>query len=521
MHPAFRPILMSVTLLALLNGCGTTGSGSSDQSATPVALPPVTEASDEATRKGEFTYYRDPSERSLEEVDQLSKTMIGYQPEVALEVIRSLESIPSGQLQAMIDDRSEDPEFTEWLELSLLARTTLINGLSVSAASQRWDDYHYGHAVTRDNFPELLAQYKALFPIPAQVAVLLPSEGGLAAASRAIRDGILSAYLEQPGESVIRFYSSGESSESAMAAYMQAREDGAMQIIGPLRISSTRALSSIEDQVVPLLLLNEPATSLIDNLQQASIVSSLTLSQTEEAAAIAARALQQGQKQALVMVPDSAWGSRIEAAFTSVFEQGNGHIAAVSRFNKAANDQSEMLTQLLWIEQSKQRKADLQALLGVPLTFEASRRNDFDFIFLAATPAEGRELKPLLRFHNAGDVPVYAMGRIFSGSVKRTSDQDLNDIVFPSTPWQLRASTESITLPASVRGGSFGNLYALGQDSWRLLPWIPMMQKDSDLWYPGSIGSLRMQADGRLYREPDWAQFSSGRPTPYQWPQAH
>jgi outer membrane PBP1 activator LpoA protein len=204
-----------------------------------------------------------------------------------------------------------------------------------------------------------------------------------------------------------------------------------------------------------------------------------------------------------------------------VYEQGDGHVAAVSRFNKAANDQSEMLTQVLWIDQSKQRKADLQALLGVPLTFEASRRNDFDFIFLAATPAEGRELKPLLRFHDAGDIPVYAMGRVFSGSVNRTSDQDLNDIVFPSTPWQIQAATDSVVLPASVRGGSFGNLYALGRDSWRLLPWIPMMQKDPDLWYPGSVGALRMQTDGQLYREPSWAQFSSGRPTPYQWPQAH
>ncbi len=513
MRSRIFPILLSATLLLVLNACGTTGPVISSDPG--LVLPPVADTDDS---ERQYDIQRHPSDRSLAEVAELSRNMIGYQPEVALEVLRSLESVPSRQLTALIDGQFEDPEFTEWLELSLLARTTLINGGPVPAAAQQWADYHYGHSVTRENFPELLARYRALFPVPAQVAILLPAEGGLAAAARAIRDGILAAYLEQPGESVIRFYSSGETSESATAAYLQAREDGAMQIIGPLRISSTRALSAQEDLVVPVLLLNEPSADKLGYQYQTSMVSSLTLSQTEEATAIALRALAQGQKRALVLVPDSSWGARIEAAFTTGFEQGDGQIAAITRFNRSASDQSEMLTQLLRIDQSKQRKVDLQSLLGVPLTFEASRRNDFDFIFLAANPAEGRELKPLLRFHDAGDIPVYAMGRVYSGSPDRTADQDLNDIVFPSTPWQLRAARESVVIPASVRGGAYGNLYALGQDSWRLLPWIPLLQKDPDLWYPGNIGSLRMQADGRFYREPTWANFSSGRATPYQWP---
>jgi outer membrane PBP1 activator LpoA protein len=516
MHSFISPILLATILLAMLSACSTTGPVNGGDTGPK----PSTTVDSSAAEKPDQRYdiQRDPSERNLAELAELSNSMSGYQPELALEVLRSLESIPSRQLTAMIEGQVEDPEFTEWLELSLLARTTLINGQPVAAAAQHWADYHYGHPVTRQNFPELLAHYQALFPVPAQVAILLPTDGGLAAAGKAIRDGILSAYLEHPGESVIRFYSSGETPESAIAAYLQAREDGAMQIIGPLRVSSTRALSELEDLVVPLLLLNEPSENIIAHSQQDSIVSSLSLSQTEEAAAIAFRALEQGQKRALVLVPESSWGARIEAAFTTEFERGDGQISAVTRFNQSVNDQSEMLTRMLGIDQSKQRKTDLQALLGVPLTFEASRRNDFDFIFLAANPAEGRELKPLLRFHNASDIPVYAMGRVYSGLPDRTSDQDLNDIVFASTPWQLRAARESVAIPASVRGGAFGNLYALGQDSWRLLPWIPLMQKDPDLWYPGDIGPLRMQADGRVYREPTWARFSSGRATPYQWP---
>jgi outer membrane PBP1 activator LpoA protein len=173
---------------------------------------------------------------------------------------------------------------------------------------------------------------------------------------------------------------------------------------------------------------------------------------------------------------------------------------------------------MLKIDDSKQRKKDLQSWLGVPLTFEPNRRDDFDFIFMATRPAEGRELKPLLRFHDAGDIPVYAMGRIFSGKVAPASDQDLNGIVFPSTRWQLNSPDEATLALESVRGGALGNFYALGQDAWRLLPWLPLMQNDPDLWFPGYVGALRLQADGRLYRQPAWAQFSAGQPIPYQWP---
>ena len=242
------------------------------------------------------------------------------------------------------------------------------------------------------------------------------------------------------------------------------------------------------------------------------------MSQIEEAAVIAAKALMQGQKQALVLVPGNAWGTRIETAFTTTFEQGGGHISAVARFNTATSDHSFTLTQLLKINESNQRKTDLQSRLGIPLTFEPNRRDDFDFIFMATTPAQGRELKPLLRFHDTGGVPVYAMGRIFSGRVERASDQDLNDIVFPATPWQLQETSVTTLMPESLRDGAFGNLYALGQDAWNILPWLPLMQKDPDLWFPGKVGALQLQENGSFYRQPAWAQFSAGRPIPYQWP---
>jgi len=266
------------------------------------------------------------------------------------------------------------------------------------------------------------------------------------------------------------------------------------------------------------LLLNEPNESEPVNPLQIGIVNSLSLSQAEEAMAIAENALSQNQTRAIVIVPETGWGERIETAFNTRFEQGDGVISATARFNSSSEDYSAMLTRLLKIDDSKQRKADLQARLGISLNFEPSRRDDFDFIFMAASPTQGRELKPLLRFHDIGDIPVYAMGRIYSGRNASGSDLDLDGIVFPVTPLQLMSANADSLALESLRGGAYENLYALGQDAWQILPWLPLMQEDPDLWFPGDIGALRMESNGHLERQPAWAQFSAGQPIPYEWP---
>lgn len=520
MTPRIHQGLLLSSVLLLLTACGSNAPRQDDGFSSGLKDRQVTIVDVNGVETDPFSRRHDLADKSLAEVEALSTGMHGYQHELVLEIIRSLEPVPSGQLRTLIYEQNLDPEFTEWLELALQVRTLVIAETPGSMAAEHWANYHYGHVVDRGQFSELVASYREYFPAPSQVAILLPTEGSLSTAAKAIRDGIMSAYLDRPGNTSIRFYSSGEDSTAAITAYQRAAFDGAMHIIGPLSIESTRSIANLAEPSTPILLLNGINTGSLLSEEggkppDTDIVSSLSLSTMEEATAIAVKALAQGQQTAIMMVPESAWGRRIETAFTIAFEQGGGRVVAGSRFDTTARDHSAMLTHLLKIDASKQRKTDLQAWLGVTLKFEPSQRSDYEFIFLAANPAEGRELKPLLRFHDAGGVPVYAMGRIFSGQINRASDQDLNGIIFPTTRWQLQ--TPADTHLQSVRGGAYGNLYALGQDAWHLLPWLPLMQRDPDLWFPGQVGSLRLQTDGSFYREPVWAQFSGGRPTVYQW----
>lgn len=519
MNSRFFSTLLSVLTLVAIAACSTTAprpAGIPDQ-----APPDHTDTIDSELRVRAEDNQQDPSRRSIAEVADLSRKT-GIQPvDLALEITRSLEHVPSGQLTSMIVSRVYEPEFTEWLELVSLVRRSLMDDGSVTTNARYWQAYHYGHAIDQTNFPALVSRYSSFFTAPSQVAILLPFEGGLAAAGRAIRDGIISAYMKQPNETVIRFYPSGDSVESALAAYYLAREEGATQIIGPLRMESTQALASLENHDLPILLLNDPATGLEPGPGPANNVNSLSLSQTWEAAAIAEQLLSHGHASGLVIVPQNAWGQRIESTFSSTLIRGEGNIPASARFDPATSDHSAVLTATLKIDESKQRKQDLQSRVGISLEFEPIRRDDFDFIFLAANPTQGRELKPLIKFHDAGDVPVYAMSRVYDGRAGVASNRDLDGVIFPATPWQLETADRPLPALASLRDGSFGNLYALGQDAWRLLPWLPLLRKDPDLEFHGSTGALAMQADGQLSRRPSWAQFSSGRPVAFAWPPRH
>ena len=93
----------------------------------------------------------------------------------------------------------------------------------------------------------------------------------------------------------------------------------------------------------------------------------------------------------------------------------------------------------------------------------------------------------------------------------------MNGIQFPIAPWLLgRTRTDELPALDSIRRGTFAALFALGRDSWNLLPWLERLQNDPDFRFPGATGALFINGDidgnNRLMRAPAWAIFRGGRP---------
>ncbi len=456
-----------------------------------------------------------PASRNIGEAAKISDGMRFYDPAAAVDLIRSLESVSTSELTIRAENPRGERQLTGWLDLTRIIREYLVAPEGVAQAVSDWKLRHPYHVLTEQQALDTWLRYRQLFVPPRKVAVLLPQSGRLKAAGDAIRDGVMSAYLNNPGGAEILFFNTGDDEQSAIAAYFNALDAGADLMIGPLRRESVEAMLNLAGMSTPLLALNELPAGFIAPPGLAGQVSAISLSQDHEARAIADHAADSGFVNAMLLAPEDAWGERMAYAIESEFLQEDRQILAAARYLPSQNDHSSDLERLLKIDESKARKQQLQNTLQMTLEFEPVRRQDIDVIFLAANSSQARLIRPQLKFHDAGDIPVYATARIYSGQPNPARNQDLNGMRFPATPWQL-AHPRKTDIPAlaSIRLGSLANLFALGQDAWNLLPWLELMKKDPDFVFPGQSGHYLSANSDSLRREPAWAEFSRGIPVP-------
>jgi outer membrane PBP1 activator LpoA protein len=183
-----------------------------------------------------------------------------------------------------------------------------------------------------------------------------------------------------------------------LAQYQQAASEGADLIIGPLDKEALEVLLANSSVLtVPVLSLNYASAG-----QTAPALYQFGLSPEDEARQIALVASQRGLRQALVLVPDSQWGSRLAEAFSRAYQAAGGQV----------------MHQLAYPNNStKNYLSALQAALA--------NSKDAQMIFLGASPTQARLMKPLIQAQ-APDLPVYATSHIFSGRLAKNKDIDLD-----------------------------------------------------------------------------------------------
>ena len=427
-----------------------------------------------------------------------------------------LALVPEHELQQLATTESS-PDLTGWAQLSLISREQSedLNGLLL--AIQQWQAQNPMHPAAR-NLPGSLKILKDIaVNQPQHLGVLLPLSGSLEKAGKAIRDGLLAAWHQaaangqQPPE--LRFYDTANS-EDVQSLYQQAVNDGAEMIIGPLAKSRVQALRQLDTLPIPLLALNyaDKTVTAEANFYQ------FGLAPEDEALQVAEDIWQQGVRNVLVIAPNSNWGIRVSDAFINSWQLKGGNITSKALFNRP--DQFlGAIKRALNIKSSEQRHALLQRKLGETLEFEPRRRQDVDRVFLLAFPAQARQLKPLLDYQRAEDIPVVATSTIYSGRADAAKDKDLNGIRFVEMPWRLSPSPLKTqiqrTFPDSLN--SYDSLVALGIDAFRLYPRIPQMSVFHNVRVQGETGLLSMNDYGQLVRQLNWAVIDHGliRSRPY------
>jgi len=409
------------------------------------------------------------------------------------------------------DVTTTDPVTAGWLDLGALAYAQRGSINRLYAALDQWRLAHPQHPASELLADEVLTNLRALADYPHQVALLLPFSGPQRAIGQAIRDGYLAAHFDlgDSGERPdIRLYDTTR--EGAVDAYQRATRDGAAFVVGPLLKEEVSAVSMLS--TVTTLALNTAGTGAADNPN----VFQFALAPEDEARAVAQRAVADGRLNAVALVPDSDRGLRILTAFQRELQLNGGRLVAARRYNPAETDFSDTLQNALLLNESYARRDRLAANLGKQLPFEPRRRQDIDFIFMAASTQSAKLIKPQLRFHYAGDVPTYATSEVYTpGS---TDNRDINGVLFPDIPWLLEpgptinAHRDTLMQHWGDGAARLGRFYALGYDAYRLSAVLQGRTHSADIEVDGFTGRLRVDASGILHRELRWARMESGVP---------
>lgn len=418
-------------------------------------------------------------------------------------------------------EESTDPVLRGWLILGSLATATGQQGIGWSNGIVRWREQNAGHpamGIVDDlNIPE-----DQLLEYPRHVALLLPLSGRTASAGKAVQNGFLGAYFASAGglddRQSIRIYDV-DTEGGPSAAYAAAVEDGAEFVVGPLLRDNVSQLANEILVPVPVLTLNY----LPDETLPPPGLFQFALAPEDEAVAAATRALMDGHRHAVALVPNNSWGRRLLTSFATEFESQGGTLLDYRSYTTGIQDFSRTIEELMGLAGSVSRYQRLRANIGAPLQFDPRRRQDADFIFLAADAAAGRLLKSQLKFHYSGDLPVYSTSSIYA--MDGQSDADLNGIMFADTPWIIAPQSWIRYLP-EVYGEYWpeerrlARLHAMGYDAYHLA--APLFAARSGVMseIDGATGRLYLDSDGRIHRKLAWAAFQRGEPVPLPDPEA-
>ncbi len=373
------------------------------------------------------------------------------------------------------------PEWAGWVDLALAYRGGREQVLS-------WIASHDGHPAI-DNPPAALNRWLTQQP-PAKVALLLPLSGRLQQAGEAVLEGAVQSLYERYREAGTRpelITIDTTSTSDALTAYRRAVSAGADFVIGPLTRERVEAASMMGRRSVPQLALNRPASLLPGEAEQWAAIS---LSPEDEARQLADLAFGDGRRRAVIVRPDSDWGRRLEAALVDRWRSLGGRLVSVAEIEPQV-PATQTLSNTLGAADSEQRITAVEDAFAAPVSARARRRADFDVIFLMAPdPATARELRPLLVYHYAGDVPVFGPASVYSGN-QQARNQDLNGLVFVETPAVLQAATVD----------RFTRLRALGNDAVLMMDHWQQTQASATAVVSGKSGMLSRQPDGSVRRE--------------------
>lgn len=413
--------------------------------------------------------------------------------------------------------QARDPMLAAWLELGLILRAGPPDSAAARGPLDEWRRRFPDHPAQPLLFPERRL-VTVLDRPPERIALLLPLSGRQAALGEAVRDGFLAAHYAARGQRRPQITIYDVAALGATAAWDLAIDEGSQLIVGPLLREDVTAVAA-HSNGTPALVLN----SLPEGQPVPPGMFQFGLFPEDEAAQAARRVVADGRTRGVALIPSNDWGRRMLESFRSVLTEAGGELLEHRLYDTVAADYSFSISEMLLFGESRARHQQIGRILGASPGFTPRRRQDVQFIFLAANAGSGRLVKPQLRFFDAGDIPTYATSAIWEPGSARS--EDIEGVYFPDAPLLLVPDDrgdellDGIERHWSADTAERLRFHALGHDAWSLAAQLAGNPPLPRGLY-GLTGQLTLAPDGRIHRELPWAQVRGGEPVSLEAPPA-
>lgn len=425
------------------------------------------------------------------------------------QLLKRIPALERIELQNRQEYRSI-PDASGWLEL---AETVQQNARSLDKqldALNRWIASHPQH---RASFilPQELALLQRLPTYrPERIALLLPETGPASRAAAAIRDGFIGAYLDsRPGKSDRTQIDIIDSSQGNITnTYLGLQLEGYDLIVGPLEKEKVEELAAIKPQSPAVLALNYTGTT----TEPGSELFQFGLSSEDEISQLLDLMTRNQYRRVLVLATGANWSRKLATRFAEAASE-NGIDALGWNVAVDSDRLSTTIAEQLHVGQSRQRARELQYLIGT-VDYTPRRREDVDAVLMIAPPVIARQVKPLLAFYFASDLPVYATSQVNDSNSEARENNDLNGVIFTEMPWALTQTLSLRKESQRYHPGAYSSFFAMGNDAFHLATRLALMKSFPASLYAGQTGELSMTPTGALRRSLEWATFSKGAVTP-------
>lgn len=343
---------------------------------------------------------------------------------------------------------------------------------------------------------------------PDKIVLALPFTGPFARVSEAIRDGFLAHYYQSSEQKTARLEigTYDTHTRNFMQLYDQNLGENTI-IIGPLEKDTLATLLTRDSLPYRTLALNYlPSAHVVENLYQFS------LNPEDETRQIAERLKSKRQFRVGILAPESEWGLRIVDSFTQLSHSNDTSIIEDAYYS-SQKTLSSAVSRMLATDRSRARARQVRAITGLNLESTPRRRQDIDAVLMIAKPEFAKQLKPLLAYHYASDLDVYATSQVHDTN-SPISNRDLNGIQFVDMPWTLNNSNNirrQISAKFEEAAKKYNRFYAMGVDAFAIAPRLNILTEVENSHVDGQTGRISVDALQRIRRTLEWAKFKNGK----------